>query len=71
MGFGDVVLVMPVAGQKVIKLNKCTVLSQIRTGRARGRVSLQGQFMSGLFWIPAFCREMQCALFMYFIITLV
>lgn len=68
MGFGEVVLVMSVAGQNVIKLNKCTVLSQIRSGRAWGKVSLQEHFRAGLFLIAAFSREMQCDLFTYFFI---
>lgn len=39
--FGEVVLVMSVSGQKMIKLNKCSVLSQtqIRSRRAQGSVS--------------------------------
>lgn len=69
-GFAEVVLVMSVAGQKMIKLNKCSVLSQalIRSGRAQGEVSPQERFKAGLFWIPAFPRKMQCGLCMYFFI---
>lgn len=49
-GFGEVVLVTSVAGQKMIKLKKCSVPSQaqIRSGRAWGEVSLQEHFMAGL-----------------------
>ena len=67
-GFGEVVLVMSAAGQKMIKLNKCSVpwQAQIRSGRARGEVSPQEHFKAGLFWIPVFSREMQCDLSMYF-----
>lgn len=64
--FGEVVLVLSVAGQKMIKLNKCSVLSQaqISSGRAQGEVSLQEHSKAGLFWIPAFSRELQGGLFM-------
>lgn len=50
MGFGEVVLVTSVAGQKMIKLNKRSVPSQtqIRSGRAWGEVSPQEHFMAGL-----------------------
>lgn len=44
--FGEVVLVMSVAGQKMIKLNKWSVLSdaQIKSGRSWGEAALQEAF---------------------------
>lgn len=39
MDFGEIVMVRSVAGQKLIKRNKCSVLSQARIRRAQGNVS--------------------------------
>lgn len=49
MDFGGLVLVLLVAGQKKINLNRCSVPSQtqVRSGRARGEVSPQEHSKAG------------------------